>query len=625
MNILDSIQGPEDLKKLSYEQLEQLCFEIRRFLIDKVAKTGGHLASNLGVVELTVALHRVYDTSRDKLVFDVGHQCYVHKLLTGRKEAFDRLRCIDGLSGFIRPGESVHDAAVSGHASDSVSLALGMARARTLRGEDYSVAALIGDGALTGGLAFEGLANAGVSKEPVVIVVNDNGMSIASSVGGMARSLSEMRVEPAYIRFKRWYRRVFGRYPRLYEFNHRIKERLKKRILPLNLFYDLGFQYLGPVDGHDLEQLEAVLSWARDLNEPVVVHVITQKGRGYSFAEANPEAYHGVGRFDTEYGIEEVAEKSFSGAFGSAICALAEKDPSIAAITASMCAGTGLGEFSQRFPERFFDVGIAEGHAVTMAAGMAAQGIKPVFAVYSSFLQRSYDMLIHDTALGRLHTVLAVDRAGIVGRDGETHQGVFDVSFLCSVPGMTVLCPASYAELADMLEYALYNVEGPVALRYPRGGQGGFDGNTFKTKDGGFSHESVVREGTDITIAVYGTMLNQAVSAAEILDGQGISAEIVKINIINPYEGSEVLRSLEKTRVLLTAEEVCAHGSLGRRILALCAERGLTLKGTKLLNLGDGILPQGAPSELLERSGLDGRSIAASAAELITRVRGETV
>lgn len=615
LSILDSINEPGDLKKLNYEELDELCCEIRQFLIEKVARNGGHLASNLGVVELTVALHRVYDTSKDRLVFDVGHQCYVHKLLTGRKDEFDTLRCLDGLSGFIRPRESIHDAAVSGHASDSVSLALGMATARSLEGAKYSVAALIGDGALTGGLSFEGMANAGVSREPLVVIVNDNGMSISGSVGGMARHLSEMRVEPSYIRFKRWYRKVFERFPRLYNFNHSIKERIKRRILPHNFFDEMGFQYLGPVDGHDIRQLETVLRWAKEMNEPVVVHAITQKGRGYYFAEKNPEVYHGVGRFDAESGVEESGEKSFSGVFGTAMCRLAERDKSLVAITASMCAGTGLNDFSRNYPDRFFDVGIAEGHAVTMAAGMAAQGLHPVFAVYSTFLQRSYDMLIHDVALSGLHVILAVDRAGIVGQDGETHHGLFDVSYLCSVPGMTVLCPSNYRELRDMLETAIYQVKGPVALRFPRGGEGDF---TESTAD---RPAAVVREGKDITIAVYGTMINRALAVGRLLEKQGVSAEIVKLNVISDFDETTVLDSLRKTGVLLAPEEVCSHGCVGQRILSLCGERGIDLRGAKLLNLGEGIVFQGSPDELAERSGLDAKGISAAAQELLSGTR----
>lgn len=617
MNKLNSIDSPVALKAMNYAQLDELSAEIREFLIENVAKTGGHLASNLGVVELTLALERVFDTSKDRLVFDVGHQCYVHKLLTGRRDAFSGLRCLDGLAGFPKPGESVCDAAIAGHASNSVSVALGMARARTLLNENYCVAAVIGDGALTGGLAFEGLCNAGVSGEPMVVIINDNGMAIGSNVGGVSNALSHLRLRPGYIRFKRWYRDIFGKCPGLYSFNHKIKEWFKKHLLPHNMFNELGFQYFGPVDGHDIQQLESVLGWVKELRIPAIVHVKTQKGRGYAFAEDNPEIYHGVSSFDTENGVDGEQEKSFSGAFGAALTELASRDGKIVAISASMCAGTGLGDFSEKHPDRFFDVGIAEGHAVTMAAGMAKQGLLPVFAVYSSFLQRSYDMLIHDVSLDKLHVILAVDRAGVVGRDGETHQGCFDVSYLCSVPGMAVLCPSSYAELREMLELAIYRIKGPVAIRYPRGGEGVF------TESSGTAPSVVLREGTDITMVTYGVMINPVIEAAIALERESVSVEIIKLNLINPLDSGTVLKSLKKTGLLLTVEEVCVNGSVGSRLLAACGEDSLSLKGSKNLNLGSGVIPQGAPEELYSRYGLDASGIASSARELLKNSRGD--
>ena len=607
MNILQSIKSPKDLKSLSIRELEILSSEIRGFLIDSVSKTGGHLASNLGAVELTLALHRVYDTESDRLVFDVGHQSYVHKILTGRRESFKALRMLDGLSGFPKPCESIHDAAVAGHASTSVSVALGMARARTLAHEEYSVVAVIGDGALTGGVAYEGLCDAGESGEPLVVILNDNGMSIDSNVGGISTMLSRLRVKPGYFRFKRRYRKLFSHVPALYNFNHAIKEWFKRRLLPGNIFDDLGFHYLGPVDGHDVSQLEAVIGWAKELKTPVLVHVITQKGRGYSYAEQEPESYHGVDAFDVDCGIEKGERHSFAEAFGGAMAELAKKDDKIVAITAAMCSGTGLSDFAKKFPNRFFDVGIAEEHAVAMAAGMAAKGANPVFAVYSSFLQRAYDMMIHDVSLSKLHVVLAVDRAGIVGHDGETHQGVFDVSYLCSVPHMAVFCPANYAELRDMLSLALYRVDGPVAVRYPRGGEGEY------IQSAGTAPSTILREGKDITLVAYGVMINNMMQAAKILENAGIDAEVIKLNLINPLDTATIVESLKKTGRLLTAEDVCAFGSVGSRLLAACAASGLALKGEKTLDLGDGIVPQGSVNELLKQKGLDAESIASSA------------
>lgn len=607
MNILKSINSPENLKALSYRELDILGLEIRGFLIDNVSKTGGHLASNLGAVELTLALHRVYDTSSDRLVFDVGHQSYVHKILTGRRDDFKTLRMLGGISGFPKPAESVHDAAIAGHASTSVSVALGMARARTLTHGDYNVAAIIGDGALTGGTAYEGLCDAGQSHEPLVVILNDNGMSIDNNVGSISKMLARLRVRPAYFRFKRRYRQVFGHVPALYAFIHKIKEWFKHRLLPGNIFDDMGFHYLGPVDGHDISQLEAVIGWAKELRSPVLVHVITQKGKGYSYAECEPEAYHGVAAFNTECGIKKTAQSCFSDTFGEALTKLANKDTGIVAITAAMCAGTGLSDFAKTFPERFFDVGIAEEHAVAMAAGLAGQGAKPVLAVYSSFLQRGYDMMIHDVSLSNLHVVFAVDRAGLVGHDGETHQGVFDVAYLCSVPHMAVLCPASLSELRDMLALALYRINGPVALRYPRGSEGEYNASA------GAVPASVLRTGSDITLVAYGVMINEILFAAKLLENAGISAEVIKLNFINPLDTETVVASLRKTGRLLTAEDVCSFGSVGSRLLAACTEAELVLKNAKTLNLGSGVVPHGSVDELLKCAGLDAQSIAAVA------------
>lgn len=609
MSILDKINSSDDVKKLNADELRPLCDELRSFIIESLSHTGGHLSSNLGTVELTVALHRVYDTAYDRIVFDVGHQSYSHKIITGRKEAFSTLRQHGGLSGFPKPYEKDDDAFIAGHASNSVSVALGMARARTLAGADYDVAAIIGDGALTGGLAYEGLANAAASGEPMVIILNDNNMSINENVGGMARMLQDMRVKPGYISFKRWYREVFSTLPVLYRFNHKIKEWLKARLLPGNTFGEMGLYYLGPVDGHDVNKLETVLRWAKDMREPVLLHVVTTKGKGCTYAEERPDMYHGVGKFDPQTGELEKSGDSFSSKFGEYLCAFAEQNKMIAAITAAMAGGTGLDGFAKRFPDRFFDTGIAEGHATAMAAGMAKQGAVPVFAVYSSFLQRGYDMLIHDVALQKLHVVFAVDRAGLVGSDGETHHGVFDVSYLCSVPGMTILCPASFTELRDMLRYAVDEINGPVAVRYPRGGEGEYRSSSLEM-------EQIIRSGSDVTLVCYGTMVNQALSAAAILEKQGVSAEIVKLGIIKPNSFELTLSSLKKTGRLLMAEEVCAPGSVGEQLAAAVAESRIALRGIKLLNLGDGIVTHGSVQELLRDYGLDGEGIARSVLEI---------
>ena len=609
MSILEKINSSADIKALSRAELPALCEELRRFEIEGISRTGGHLASNLGTVELTVALHRVYDTAKDRLIFDVGHQSYTHKIITGRRDQFGTLRQRGGISGFPKPNETIDDAFIAGHASTSVSAALGMAKARTLQGADYEVVAVIGDGALTGGLSYEGLCNAAASGEPLVIILNDNNMSISENVGGMARLLQAQRIKPGYTSFKKWFRNVSSRTRWIYDLAHSVKEWLKSRILPSNVFSDLGLYYLGPVDGHNLVQLENAIRLARDLRKPVLLHVLTKKGKGCPYAEAHPDKYHGVGRFNPETGELAPVGMGFSDKLGEFLCELAEHDERIVAITAAMTGGTGTECFAARFPKRFFDVGIAEGHAVTMAAGMAKQGLLPVFAVYSSFLQRGFDMMIHDVALQRLHMVFCVDRAGLVGSDGETHQGLFDIAYLGAVPNMTVLCPSSFAELHDMLDYALFNVEGPVAIRYPRGGESRYT-------DCVMSAETVLREGSDLTMVCYGTMVNEALDAADKLALQGISAEIIKLGIVfpNPYE--QCLASLKKTKKLLAPEEVCAAGCIGRRILDDCAEKQIGLCAARLLNLGDGIIPHGTVEELRRDYGIDADAIVRAASEL---------
>ncbi len=609
MSILENIHSSNDIKNLKDEELEPLCEELRAFLIEKVSQTGGHLASNLGAVELTVALHRVYNTAKDRLVFDVGHQCYTHKIITGRRERFATLRQYGGISGFPKPYESVDDAFIAGHASNSVSVALGMAKARTLLHEDYDVVAFIGDGALTGGLSYEGLVSAAASGEPMVILLNDNNMSIDPNVGGTASLLQKLRVKPGYMHFKQGYREMFYHMPSLYSFNHRAKEWVKGKLLPENMFSAMGYEYLGPVDGHDVHLMERVLRWARDMRKPVIVHAVTIKGKGCSYAEEHPDRYHGVGPFDPASGEIYGGGESFSEVFGKTLCALADKDERITAVTAAMASGTGLDRFALRFPKRFCDVGIAEGHAAAMISGMAKQGLVPVFAVYSSFLQRAYDMLIHDVSLQKLHVVFGVDRAGLVGSDGETHHGIYDVNFLRSVPGMTVLCPASFAELRAMLEEALYRVEGPVAIRYPRGGEGEY-------RDCSTEDEQIIREGKDLTIVCYGAMINDVLEAVRRLDELGVSAEVIKLNKITYAKFPRVFASLEKTGRLLMPEEVCAIGCVGRHLLAQASEAGIRLRAARFLNLGDNIVPHGTRALLLRDFGVDADAMLRAAREI---------
>lgn len=613
MNILNKVNSSNDIKRLNKNELPQLCAELREFIIENVSKTGGHLASNLGTVELTVALHRVYDSAVDRIVFDVGHQSYAHKIITGRRDAFGTLRCYGGLSGFPKPYEADDDAFIAGHASNSVSVALGMARARTIKGENYSVCAVIGDGALTGGLAYEGLANVGGSSEPIVIILNDNGMSINGNVGGMAKLLSKERVKPGYINFKRWYRQAVSGMDGIYNASHKLKEALKKSILPSNMFDSMGIYYLGPVDGHDVDQLETVIRWAKEMNTPVLVHVISKKGKGCAYAEEHPDKYHGVGRFDPVTGKMPEAKPCFSSVFGNKLTQLAETNHNIVAITAAMCAGTGLTGFSERFPDRFFDVGIAEEHAVSMAAGMAKQGLLPVVAIYSGFLQRAYDMLIHDVSLQDLHVVFCVDRAGLVGNDGETHHGAFDISYLRSVPHMQVLCPANFAELEAMLDEAVNRMSGPVAIRYPRGGEGRYTDCHAE----GCTH---LRSGNDITIAAYGTDINIALNTADILADKGIHADVYKLSRLNSGYYAYIIDSMRETGRFLMSEQVCQTGCIADEILAYAERAGVKIECAYTPNLGSGIVVQGTVPELIRHCGLDENSLAKAAEKL---VRGE--
>ena len=569
MSVLDKINSSADVKKLDEKELTELCAEIRTFLTENVSKTGGHLASNLGAVELSVALHRVYDTSADRIVFDVGHQSYVHKILTGRKERFGTLRQLGGISGFPKPYESDDDAFIAGHASNSVAVALGMARARTMKGEKYKVACVIGDGSMTGGMATEAIANAAAANEPLVIILNDNNMSINRNVGGMARVFDRMRLKPAYFNFKRAYRQVFRNLPELYRFNHIIKENVKEHLVSDNIFSEMGMYYLGPVDGHNISKLESVLEYAVELDSTVLVHVITKKGKGVPYAENNPDKYHGVGKFDPLTGEMPCPGESFSSKAGEVLSSLADDNKDIVAITAAMTA---------------------------------KQGITPFVAIYSTFLQRAYDMLIHDIALQGLHVVFGVDRAGLVGADGETHQGTFDVAYLSSVPGMKIYSPANFAELEYTVRKAIYEDKGPVAVRYPRGGEG-------EWKELQTDEVAVIKEGTDFTLVSYGIMINNCLEAARLLEKNGVSAEVVKINVIKPLDYSVLDSSILKTGKLMTVEDVCTEGSAGEKIAEHIAVSDIKLSYLKLLDLGDGIVEHGSVAELQKKYGLDALSI----------------
>ena len=610
MSILQSINGHEDLVSLNDQQREELCREIRQFLVEKVSRTGGHLASNLGVVELTVAVETVFDTAKDRLVFDVGHQSYVHKLLTGRQADFEHLRQFGGIAGFPKPSESGADSFVAGHASSSVSIGLGMARARTLMGEDYQVVTLLGDGAATGGMVYEGLNDAAVSKEPMVIILNDNAMSIDRNVGGMAKHLSRIRSGEKYLDAKRWYREIMKELPggpTVYRVTRNAKEWLKRVLIPSIIFQNMGLSYLGPVNGHDLPALISVLKAARDMNCPVVVHVITHKGHGYKPAEEHPKLFHGIGKFDPQTGEPlKKGGETFSDAFGQTMVELAEENERVCAITAAMPGGTGLLDFKKQFPRRTFDVGIAEEHAVSMAGGLAKQGMVPVVAIYSTFLQRSFDQIMQDVAMLGLHVVLAVDRAGLVGEDGETHHGVFDVGYLRQVPGLKVLCPVSKAELKDMLSWAVEGQNGPAAIRYPRGSD-----REYTASDWEGIEKPVVchRRGKDVTLVTYGTLLQNVMDAADLLSQRGIEATVLRILDVSQLSAEKIAPQVSENRHVVVVEETCSGSGIGG---ALALELNKWLPGCRVdaIDLGNGFVTHGDLQTLYSHYGLDGASVA---------------
>ena len=618
MKILQNIRGHEDLLRLTHEEKLQLCNEIREFLIDSVSRTGGHLAGNLGTVELSVAIETVFNTMNDRLVFDVGHQSYVHKLLTGRQADFAHLRQFGGMSGYPRPSESPSDSFVAGHASSSVSIALGMARARTMLHENYHVVALMGDGAATGGMAYEGLNNAAVSQEPMVIILNDNEMAIGRNVGGMSRHLSKIRSSKNYLNAKRRYRQLMHSIPGgsgLYRLSSRLKNRIKRLLLPSTIFENMGLTYLGPADSHDLEGLIALLESAKELRKPVLVHVVTKKGKGYKFAEEDPAKFHGIGKFDPATGKKIGSKtKTFSDSFGETAMELAARDSRVCAITAAMPGGTGLLDFMKQYPDRLFDVGIAEEHAVSMAGGLAKQGAIPIVALYSTFLQRAYDQIIQDVAMLHLHVVFAIDRAGLVGDDGPTHHGVFDVGFLSQVPGMTILNPVSLAEQQDMLRWAVEEQDGPVAVRYPRGTEG-----SYQASDWDGSHPAAVkchRQGDDVTLITYGSLFGNVMEAADLLQEQGIEATVLRLLNLSQIPVEEIAAHLSRhPRVVIIEETCCGSGirqSLALNLMKQCP--GCQVEG---LDLGRKFVPHGAVDKLYESCGLNAQAIADFTKELL--------
>ncbi|MBR3901014.1 MAG: 1-deoxy-D-xylulose-5-phosphate synthase [Ruminococcus sp.] len=596
---LSELVLPQDLKNLSISQCRQLCGEVRNILIDTVSSTGGHLASNLGVVELTMSIHRNFNSPKDKIVWDVGHQAYVHKLLTGRADRFSTLRQEDGISGFPKPAESEHDTVIAGHSSTSISAAFGIAQAMRLQGkEDYTVA-VIGDGAMTGGMVYEAMNNCCQNTDSnLIVILNDNNMSISKSVGSLEKYLTTLRNSEEYLDTKRKVERKLNKIPvvgsKAAKGMKYVKDAIKSTVLPRNLFEDMGFIYLGPINGHSLNDLEQAMRMAKSYHRPVFVHVKTIKGKGYLPAENNPGEYHGISRFDVESGNPEIAAgDSYSTIFGKELLRLAENDQRICAITAAMKYGTGLQYFGKKLPERFYDVGIAEQHAVTFGGGLASMGQIPVFAVYSTFLQRAYDQLIHDVAIGELHLVLGIDRAGIVGEDGETHQGLFDVPMLTSIPNTTIYSPACYEELKICLKMAIYEEKNLVAVRYPRGAE-----DISYKFNGNYSDYKFFGEGNDTLIISYGRIFNEAYKAVENCD---ISCDLLKLTKIFPI-AEELIGEISKYKRIVFFEESLANGGISEKFGAMLMERGFIGKYTRVA--AKGFVRQAAVKSALNQLGL---------------------
>lgn len=620
---LEDVMSPRDLRGLSAGDLYDVAEEIRERIIDTVSKTGGHLASSLGVVELTLALHTSFDTPKDKIVWDVGHQCYAHKLITGRYGRFHTLRTLGGLSGFPKRHESPYDIYDTGHAAGSISYALGLASARDARGEDYNVVAVIGDGSLSSGIAWEGLNNAGELKTPLIVVVNDNSMSISKSVGGMSYYLNTLRLAPAYREAKARFEKMVDQMPNVghqaVSILKRLKGGLKHFLFPEAWFESFGFRYYGPIDGHDIEAMQTVFRQAISLREPVVVHVITQKGRGYPPAMADPEKFHGPGPFDPSTGEfpSKSGPPSWSKVFGEAMCAFAERDPKVVAVTAAMTDGTGLSEFGRRYPERLFDVGIAESHAVTYAAGLAQGGLSPVVAIYSTFLQRAFDQIIEDVCLQGLKVVFAIDRAGIVGQDGETHHGEFDLSYLRLIPGLTVMAPKDERELVNML-YTALEAPGPWAIRYPRGsGQGVAYADALEnpsTLETG--RAETLKEGTHINLIAIGSMVYPALEASEVLEGEGISCGVINARFLSPLDETAILRACKAAPAVVLEENV-ERGGLSDAIRSLVACHKGSCRGLDAIALPCKFIEHGPQDRLRELYGLDKASIVNKAKELL--------
>ena len=605
-NILDKVNMPEDLRKLNIEEKEKLCKEIRKLIIDITSKNGGHVASNLGVVELTVAIHSIFNTPEDKIIWDVGHQCYVHKILTGRKKEFEKIRQFKGISGFPKICESEYDNFNTGHSSTSISIATGMARARDILKQKHEVIAVIGDGSLTGGMALEALNDAGSSKTNIKVILNDNEMSISKNVGGIPLYLSKIRTKTGYTRSNRKIKEITNKIPvigkPIVSFAHYTKQVIKRAIIPNMYFEDIGFKYLGPVDGHNIKKLEDILQRSQRIEGPVLIHVITKKGKGYKLAEENPDKFHGISAYDKQTG-KTTKNKDYSQVFGNKLINLAKKDKKIVAVTAAMKDGTGLTEFAKKFPDRFFDVGIAEQHALGLIAGMAKAGLKPVMPIYSSFLQRGYDQIVHDIAISSIPVTICIDRAGIVGNDGETHQGIFDLSFLSSIPNIVIMAPKNFEELEKMLEFAV-NANKPVFIRYPRGGE---NYKFEKTEKINLGEAETIQEGTDLSIIAIGKMVGKAKQITDMLPDKKI--EIINTRFLKPLDEKTIIKSIEKTKHVITIEDNLLKGGLASAVLETINKNKLENIKIKTYGYDDIFIEHGTVEELEDKYGLTAKKI----------------
>ena len=620
--ILETIQGPEDLKLLSDQQLNELAVEIRQFLLETVAHTGGHLASNLGVVELTLALHTTFNSPQDRIVWDVGHQSYIHKLVTGRFTKFETLRQYKGLSGFPKPAESVHDAFGAGHSSTSISAAVGLAKARDLLGEKHKVVAVLGDGSLTGGMAFEALNHLGHLQTDLIIVLNDNEMSISKNVGALSRYLTKLRINPKLRKLKSELQELIRKIPRVGKATVRYLEKLEDSltflVIPGMFFEELGINYLGPINGHNINELKESLKHARERGGPVLVHVLTTKGKGYELAERNPQKFHGTGPFELANGkkLKPSESLSYTEIFSEAILDLAEQNDKLVAITAAMADGTGLVKFARQYPERFFDVGIAEEHAVTMAAGLAMGGFRPVVAIYSTFLQRGYDQLIHDVCLQNLPVLFMLDRAGLVGPDGPTHHGVFDLSYLRQVPNLTVMAPKDDCEFLDMF-YTALQLSGPAAIRYPkRDGLEYLPDRSYRLLPVGKGEIIQPGSGAGVVLLAVGAMVEPALAAAKKLRQEGIECAVANARFIKPLDQELIINLVRNYRQVITIEENVIAGGFGSAVSEFLISQGIKGVNLKILGLPDEFIPHGTNEILLHQYGLDSSGICRTVKEL---------